>query len=356
MNAQNHRIGFLVQGVGISLIALILTTCESALLTKIREASAPTVYTVTFESLGAEVPAEPETMSVEPPARTVNNLPTQPEKDGFAFGGWWAEPDGDGSQFFASTTVDADITVYAFWFDPSTKWTVTLGKAGGEGGTDSVTAIFDQPMPDATAPTKEGELFDGYFSGPNGSGTKYYTASMESARNWDIAAHTQLIANWRPWQIGETGPAGGIVFYDKGEFSDGWRYLEAAPRLTEAIEPWGGDGTEVGSDAQGTLIGTGAANTQAIVEKLGDSAKYAARVCADMDYRGYDDWFLPSKEELNRMYENLHQEGMGGFAPESYWSSSELNAGWASAQAFDWEWQGAATKGSSLGVRAVRAF
>ncbi len=355
MNARNHRIGFLVQGVGISLIALILATCESSLLTEIRIASAPTVYTVTFDSLGAEVPAQPESMTVEPPVRTVANLPTQPEKDGFAFGGWWAQPEGNGSRFFASTTVDTDVTVYAFWFDPSTEWTVTLGKAGGEGGTDSVTATFDQPMPEATAPTKEGKLFDGYFTGPNGSGTKYYTASMESARDWDIAAHTQLIANWRPWQIGETGPAGGIVFYDKGEFSDGWRYLEAAPRSEEAIEPWGGYGTEV-VDARGTAIGTGAANTQAIVEKLGDGAEYAARVCADMDYRGYDDWFLPSKEELNRMYENLHQEGMGGFAPELYWSSSELNAGFASSQDFHDGEQYPATKYSLLGVRAARAF
>ena len=31
------------------------------------------------------------------------------------------------------------------------------------------------------------------------------------------------------YKIGDEGPAGGVIFYDKGEYSDGWRYLEAAP-------------------------------------------------------------------------------------------------------------------------------
>jgi hypothetical protein len=41
------------------------------------------------------------------------------------------------------------------------------------------------------------------------------------------------------YKIGDTGPAGGIVFYDKGFVSDGWRYLEATPAGTEFTADWG---------------------------------------------------------------------------------------------------------------------
>lgn len=40
-------------------------------------------------------------------------------------------------------------------------------------------------MPYATAPTKDGYTFGGYFTSRNGQGTKYYSASMSSSRTWD---------------------------------------------------------------------------------------------------------------------------------------------------------------------------
>jgi hypothetical protein len=46
----------------------------------------------------------------------------------------------------------------------------------------------------------------------------------------------------------------------------------------------------------------------------------AARKCDDLALNGYDDWFLPSKDELNQMY--LQRSVIGGFH-KCYWSSSE---------------------------------
>ena len=77
------------------------------------------VYTVTFDSQGATTPASPTSKTVTYPATTVGSLPTAPEKTSFAFGGWYTQPGGAGSQFTAGTTVTGNITVYAKWtFSP----------------------------------------------------------------------------------------------------------------------------------------------------------------------------------------------------------------------------------------------
>jgi hypothetical protein len=88
---------------------------------------------------------------------------------------------------------------------------------------------------------------------------------------------------------GVPGQAGGYVFYDKGGYSNGWRYLECAPE-----------------DAGG--------------ETYWNDAKSR---CDDYSYGGYDDWRLPSGTEINWMYSNLHKKGMGNFKDdygEYYWS------------------------------------
>ena len=82
-------------------------------------------------------------------------------------------------------------------------------------------------------------------------------------------------------------------------------------------------------------IGSGRYNTERLVEYMDidgkayssalsiTTAEYAAKKCLDYSYGGYDDWFLPSKDELNLIYHNLHKRGLGSFANDYYWSSSE---------------------------------
>jgi uncharacterized caspase-like protein len=167
------------------------------------------------------------------------------------------------------------------------------------------------------------------------------------------------------YRIGENGPAGGYVFYDKGKYSDGWRYLEAAAASYEYSDKvWGGYGTTVGGT--GTAIGTGANNTENIVSKFGNAephrkkTDYAAKVCADLevtkDGAVYDDWFLPSKDELDLMYRNLKKNNLGGFSGDYYWSSSENVANNAWGQYFNFGGQYYYSRDLDYGVRPVRAF
>ena len=73
---------------------------------------------------------------------------------------------------------------------------VDLDQDGGEGGSDNVKAEYLAPMPTATAPTRVGYTFNGYYTGKNGNGNKYYNADMSSAKNWDIASDRTLYAYW----------------------------------------------------------------------------------------------------------------------------------------------------------------
>jgi len=117
--------------------------------------------------------------------------------------------------------------------------------------------------------------------------------------------------------------------------------------------------TEIGTTAQGTAIGTGASNTTAIINQTGHNAS-AAKVCADysvdVDGTTYDDWYLPSKDELNQLYHNLYKEGVGGFGANFCWSSSECGATNAWNQNFYNGSQGNYSKNYSNRVRPVRAF
>jgi len=161
------------------------------------------------------------------------------------------------------------------------------------------------------------------------------------------------------YTVGDTGPAGGLIFYDKGSYSDDWRYLEAAPSDQSTGMQWH-NGTYVVTGAAGTAIGTGQANTTAIVTIQG-AGNYAAQLCNDLTEGGYSDWFLPSKDELNLMYTNLEVYGVGGFADDyytsDYWSSSEYDAPNAWGQYFANGNQYANySKNLYERVRAVRAF
>jgi len=167
----------------------------------------------------------------------------------------------------------------------------------------------------------------------------------------------RLSAGNSAYKIGDFGPAGGIIFYDKGTFSNGWRYLEAAPAETEFKAEWGAYEKYVSGTSP--VVGAGKRNTEIIVEQLkalGENGK-AAQLCVALNFDGYKDWFLPSKDELDLMYKNLKQRGLGGFSNSWYWSSSQGNNNYAWDQRFSDGYQGDFYgKHGTSSVRAVRAF
>lgn len=131
------------------------------------------------------------------------------------------------------------------------------------------------------------------------------------------------------YAIGDTGPAGGTIFFvDEFDAHAGWTYLEAASAdITGFL--WDENGTPAFLDITATAIGEGVNNTQAIVAVLGTGIAYAARAANEHSEGGFDDWFLPSLDELELLYVNLDAVGDlindFGFVGSYYWSSSEIN-------------------------------
>ncbi|MBT8131401.1 MAG: DUF1566 domain-containing protein, partial [Gammaproteobacteria bacterium] len=112
--------------------------------------------------------------------------------------------------------------------------------------------------------------------------------------------------------------------------------------------------TEI-AGADGLAFDTGAQNTADIVADC-TTPGIAAEIADNYALAGFTDWFLPSKDELNLMYLNLHRFGLGGFAFDFYWSSSEVNSDLAWRQDFFDGTQGDFFKSLVKRVRAVRAF
>ncbi len=105
----------------------------------------------------------------------------------------------------------------------------------------------------------------------------------------------------------------------------------------------------------GTALGTGSANTDNIIAQNGSGISYGAGRARAHNGGGYSDWYLPSIDELNKLY--INRSTIGGFTNDCYWSSSEYNASNAWGQCFAAGNQGNLWKQDiDRRVRAVRSF
>jgi len=171
---------------------------------------------------------------------------------------------------------------------------------------------------------------------------------------------------------------GGKVFYifqqgDLGYVEGETHGLIAAPSDIpfNAYRIFNGCYGNLGTSA---ALGTGAANTTKLLA-CNDGVNAAKLVDALTD-GGYSDWYLPSKDELNKLY--LNKNLVGNFADGSYWSSTEC-LGWVGGVYYGDFWQEAyyqwfhndadtwfygvapgtqsfGGKGYQKGIRAIRSF
>jgi hypothetical protein len=152
---------------------------------------------------------------------------------------------------------------------------------------------------------------------------------------------------------------GGIVAYilqsgDPGYDAKVQHGIIAAPSdQSTGIKWYNGSNTITGATAM--ALGTGNDNTQTIVASQG-TGNYAAKLCSDLVLGGNSDWYLPSTDELNKLFQN--RVAIGGFVNHNYWSSTEKQSDSELAwfQNLYTGDQYVNSKSDTYYVRAVRSF
>ncbi len=305
------------------------------------------------------------------------------------FAGWYSDP-GLTTPYDFNTAVTSDITLYGRWIDrwtagdlnastDNTDWYYFHASAGSEyevawddsadgGGTYSG---------DVRVTAYRGDLVSTHFAaiddGYDGNAQRF-VATVDERIYLKVevnsgSADTYALRFTRKFEIGDTGPGGGLIFYiDDGTYGTDtggnviWTYLEAAPASYDSQHYWGPylTNTAFGNTARGkaipgsgrTALGTGYENTRDFLMSETEGPQidtnfhtepiyYAAQQAASLSIHAstgalLDDWFLPAADTLRAMYDGLYAadydndgtpDNIGEFfdAPGAsfYWGSTE---------------------------------
>jgi hypothetical protein len=181
-------------------------------------------------------------------------------------------------------------------------------ESGYEWGNDTAWAQYFDPGKESRPLTKWSQN-DSFWLG-------FRAVRAVVAQDAKLLAEKEAQRQSGVYLLGETGPAGGTVFIVNGQ------RMEVAPASTEFKANW--------SDA-------------------------IAR-CNALKVNGIGGWHLPTMEELDAMYQQLHEQGLGGFSDTDYWSSSEYYSWDAWVRGLTSGRSGSNYKDVENSVRAVRAF
>ena len=351
--------GFLIMAWG-----LVVLGCSNLTAGSVAAPVAPATYSVTYlgnSNTGGTVPGNQT--KTQGTALTLAANSGSLERTGTSFAGWATAADGSGTPYAAGATYTADaaLALYAKWTAlPVTADLTSLTLSGNptgyafSAGTYTYSGIT---VPYATTdvtvtPTGAGtitvngtavasESASASISLTAGSATTITVVATDAgktAKTYTLSVTRLLLA------VGDSYGGGKVayilVFGDTGYSATVQHGLIAATADQSSFIVWALPAFQgpfvPNSGAIGIAIGTGFGNTNAIIAQNGEGTNYAAglaRACRD---GGYSDWFLPSRDELSKLYQN--KATIGGFGSAWYWSSSEnyaTSGDYAFGYAFD---------------------
>ena len=268
-------------------------------------------YTVIFNSDGGSPISSLRIKKGEKVKRPAN-----PTKDSYDFMGW---TDDGNIEYTFSDPVESNLTLTAKWMLKCYHVAYTAE--------DKIIFVQTVNAGGRTSKPQNPKCSDIHKT------LDFWTLDGTSAFNFDtpINGNITLKAVWRDYRVGDIGPAGGYIFYDcDADNADGnkdglistecgWRYLEAAKDDYYETTHWG----DSSDDNYGTKYAVGAGRENTIKLKNLGKKDYMVYKIWGKEFYGYSDWFVPSRDELNLMYENLHKKGLGSFRNDRYWTSCE---------------------------------
>jgi hypothetical protein len=184
--------------------------------------------------------------------------------------------------------------------------------------------------------------------------TVYYIRAF--ATNSKGTQYGQVLTFKTTIGVGDSYQGGKVAYIfelgDPGYISGEIHGIIAAPTdQSSGIKWYNGTYKAIGSTSK--AIGSGNTNTNLIVSSQGIGS-YAAKICSDLVLGGYSDWYLPSQEELLKLY--INRSIIGGFSTSDYWSSSEDTYKNAWDYGF-YYYMGYSKDKQNIGaVRAIRTF
>ena len=220
-------------------------------------------YTLSYDENGGTGTMDSQSAESGQSVTVLANAFTAPT--GYTFQEWNTNGKGSGTKYAAgqSVTLTEDLTLYAVWSPLS--YTITLDAAGGTGGSGSISAIFDEAMPNITIPSREGYDFLGYFSEPNGAGKQYYDANGSSTNSWITPSDATLYAAWKE-QSGDTPATEGDLHF--------WFFYPADATTNGVTNDASFFSNMIASGSQKAGSITIDGKSYAITRRTGDNAKF----------------------------------------------------------------------------------
>lgn len=217
--------------------------------------------------------------------------------------------------------------------------------------TTSTPTIFNSTTNNGTGSTSYSSSLTGLIAN-----TTYFVRAYATNSVGTTYGNTVSFTTLQNLTVGQSYQ-GGIIAYifvssDSGYISGETHGLITTTTNQSTGAQWGCSGTSIAGTS--TILGTGLANTTAIVNGCA-TTNIAAALCNDLWSGGYTDWYLPSRDELIRLY--INRTTIGGFGNVPYWSSSQVATTTAWSMNFSTGTSsGTSNKTTLMFVRAIRKF